>query len=86
MAEPIEIEKAGLKVEFKDTSEFEVLEEFQVKLDQDPTLKMAFDNLTPGWQRGYLLYFSGAKQSKTRTSRVEKFIPRIMEGKGFHDR
>ena len=84
--EAIEIEIAGLKVEFKDTSEFEVPVEFQEKLDHDPALKMAFEALTPGRQRGYLLYFSGAKQSKTRTSRVEKYIPKIMEGKGFHDR
>lgn len=86
VAEAIEIEKAGLKVEFKDTSEFEVPEEFQARLDQDPALKMAFEALTPGRQRGYLLYFSGAKQSQTRASRVEKYIPKIMEGKGFHDR
>ena len=84
--EAIEIEKAGLKVEFKDTSSFDVPIEFQEKLDQDPALKMAFEGLTPGRQRGYLLYFSSAKQSKTRTSRVEKHISKIMEGKGFHDR
>lgn len=86
VAEAIEIEKAGLKVEFKDTSDFEVPEEFQTKLDEDPALEMAFEALTPGRQRGYLLYFSGAKQSQTRSSRVEKYIPKIMEGKGFHDR
>lgn len=84
--EAIQIEKSGLKVEFKAASDFEVPEEFQAKLDQDPALQMAFDALTPGRQRGYLLYFSGAKQSQTRSSRVEKFIPKIMEGKGFHDR
>ena len=85
VAEAIEIEKAGLKVDFKETAEFDVPEEFQIKLDHDPALRTAFEALTPGRQRGYLLYFSGAKQSKTRAARVEKFIPKIMEGKGFHD-
>jgi len=84
--EAIEVEKAGLKVEYKKTPEFDVPGEFQAKLDDDPALKAAFEALTPGRQRGYLLYFSGAKQSKTRTSRVEKYIPKIFEGKGFHDR
>ena len=86
VAEAIEVEKAGLKVAFKETSDFEIPKEFQTQLDQDPALRMAFESLTPGRQRGYLLYFSGAKQSKTRSARVEKFIPKIMEGKGFHDR
>lgn len=81
----IDVEKAGLEVEFKDTSEFDMPEEFQEKLDDDPALKEAFEALTPGRQRGYLLYFSGAKQSKTRTSRVEKYIPVILEGKGLND-
>jgi uncharacterized protein YdeI (YjbR/CyaY-like superfamily) len=84
--EAIEVEKAGLKVEYKSVSEFDVPEEFQSQLDDDPALKAAFEALTPGRQRGYLLYFSGAKQSKTRMSRVEKYIPKIFEGKGFHDR
>jgi uncharacterized protein YdeI (YjbR/CyaY-like superfamily) len=61
-------------------------EEFQAILDEDPALRAAFEALTPGRQRGYLLYFAGAKQSKTRTARVEKYIPLIMEGKGMHDR
>lgn len=86
VAEAIEVEKAGLEVDFKDTSEFEVVPEFQAKLDENPQLQIAFEALTPGRQRGYLLHFSGAKQSKTRASRVEKCIPKILEGKGFHDR
>lgn len=81
----IEVEKAGLKVEFKKTKEFDVPDEFQQKLDEDPELKAAFEDLTPGRKRGYLLHFSGAKQSKTRVRRVEKCIPKIMEGKGLHD-
>ena len=83
--EAIEIEKAGLKVTFKKELE-PIPTEFQEVLDADPALKAAFDALTPGRKRGYILYFSGAKQSKTRTSRVKKYIPKIMEGKGFHDR
>jgi uncharacterized protein YdeI (YjbR/CyaY-like superfamily) len=84
--EAIEVEKAGLKVDFKKTSEFLIPEEFQNKLDELPALKQAFDALTPGRQRGYLLYFSAAKQSKTRGSRVEKCIPQILNGKGLNDR
>ncbi|HKJ44279.1 MAG TPA: YdeI family protein [Balneolales bacterium] len=83
--EAIEVEKAGLKVKMKKTSDFEVPEEFQTKLDEDPALKEAFDELTPGRQRGYLFYFSQAKQSKTRERRVEKYIPQILEGKGLND-
>ncbi|MCA9890302.1 MAG: YdeI/OmpD-associated family protein [Anaerolineae bacterium] len=81
----IEVEKAGLEVEFKDTSEFNMPEEFQTALDENPALKSAFEALTPGRQRGYLLYFSGAKQSKTRTSRVEKYTQHILDGKGLND-
>lgn len=81
----IEIEKAGLKVELKKTSEFEVSEEFQKKLDAMPDLQKAFFALTPGRQRAYLLHFSQPKQSKTRVSRVEKNIPNILEGKGLND-
>ena len=84
--EAIEVEKAGLKVQFKPASEYDVPEEFQQRMDEDPVLKAAFENLTPGRQKGYLLYFAGAKQSKTRASRVEKYIPKILEGRGFHDR
>jgi uncharacterized protein YdeI (YjbR/CyaY-like superfamily) len=83
--EAIEIEKAGLEVNFKKTSEFKVPEEFQNKLDAIPALRTAFDALTPGRQRGYLLYFSGAKQSQTRESRIEKCIPQILKGKGLDD-
>jgi len=83
--EAIEVEKAGLEVEFKETSEFKVPEEFQKKLDENPALKAAFEALTPGRQRGYLLYFSGAKQSKTREARIEKYMQHILDGKGLND-
>ena len=83
--EAIEVEKAGLKVEFKKTAEFSMPEEFQNKLDELPDLKTAFDALTPGRQRAYLLYFSAPKQSKTRESRVEKAIKKILMGKGLDD-
>jgi uncharacterized protein YdeI (YjbR/CyaY-like superfamily) len=83
--EAAEIEKAGLKVELKKVSEFEIAQEFQVKLDSDPDLKKAFHALTPGRQRAYLLHFSQPKQSKTREGRVEKNIPNILIGKGLND-
>jgi uncharacterized protein YdeI (YjbR/CyaY-like superfamily) len=83
--EAIAVEKAGLEVEFKETSEFDMPEEFQTKLDESPELKAAFEALTPGRQRGYLLYFSGAKQAKTRASRVERDRQHILEGKGLND-
>ena len=83
--EAIEVEKAGLKVEFKKTTEYNVPEEFQQKLDELPVLKTAFEALTPGRQRAYLYYFSQPKQSKTRESRVEKYIPQILSGKGLDD-
>jgi uncharacterized protein YdeI (YjbR/CyaY-like superfamily) len=83
--EAIEAEKSGLKVKLKKTSEFKVPEEFKKKLGELPALKTAFDALTPGRQRGYLLYFSGAKQSKTRESRVEKCVQQILRGKGLDD-
>jgi len=83
--EAVEVEKAGLQVEFKATSEFETPEEFINKLDEDPDLKTAFDALTPGRQRGYLLYFSAAKQSKTREARIEKYTKHILNGKGLDD-
>lgn len=83
--EAVEVEKAGLKVEFKKTSEFTIPEEFQNKLDENPALKTAFDALTPGRRRGYLLYFSAPKQSKTRESRVERQMPQILIGKGLND-
>ena len=83
--EAIEVEKAGLKVKFKKNPE-PIPIELQTKLDESPDLKSAFKSLTPGRQRGYILYFSAPKQSKTRTARVEKYIPNILDGKGFHDR
>jgi uncharacterized protein YdeI (YjbR/CyaY-like superfamily) len=84
--EAIEAEKAGLQVNFKKHTELIFPEEFQNKLDQIPALKTAFKALTPGRQRAYHLYFSAAKQSKTRESRVEKCMPRILQGKGLDDR
>ena len=83
--EAIEIEKAGLKVILKKTSDFPVSEEFQKKLDENPELKQAFEALTPGRQRAYLLHFSHPKQSKTREARVEKNISRNLDGKGLND-
>jgi uncharacterized protein YdeI (YjbR/CyaY-like superfamily) len=84
--EAVEIEAAGLKVSFKQTSELTVPVELQVKLDELPALKSAFDALTPGRQRAYILHFSAPKQSKTRESRVEKCMPLILDGKGLNDR
>lgn len=83
--EAIEAEKAGLEVDLKENTE-PIPEEFQKKLDENPALKTAFDALTPGRQRGYILHFSGAKQSKTRKRRVEKCIQKILNGKGLQDR
>ena len=83
--EAIEVEKAGLKVNFKKNTEFIIPEEFQNKLDEIPALKTAFDALTPGRQRAYILYFSAPKQSKTRESRVEKCMQQILNGKGLND-
>jgi uncharacterized protein YdeI (YjbR/CyaY-like superfamily) len=83
--EAIEVEKAGVEVGYKKTSEFKTSGEFQKKLNQLPALKTAFDALTPGRQRGYLLYFSAPKQSKTREARVEKCMRRILNGKGLND-
>jgi len=83
--EAIEVEKAGLKVPYKKTTEFNMPEEFQKALDENPTLKTAFEALTPGRRRGYLLHFSQPKQSKTRVSRIEKALQQIFEGKGLND-
>jgi len=83
--EAIEVEEAGLKVILKKTMAFAIPEEFQNKLDESPALKTAFEGLTPGRQRGYLLYFSTAKQSKTREARVEKYTKQILKGKGLED-
>lgn len=83
--EAVRVEKAGLKVEHKKTADFEVAEEFKKKLDKSAALRKAFSALTPGRQRAYLLHFSAPKQTKTRESRVEKYIPAILEGKGLND-
>ena len=83
--EAIEVEKAGLKVNFKKRAALIIPEELQHKLDERPALKTAFDALTPGRQRAYVLYFSAAKQSQTRASRVEKSIPQILKGKGLNE-
>ena len=84
ICEAIEAEKAGLKVRLKKKPE-PIPKELQDKLDEIPVLKAAFDGLTPGRQRGYILYFSGAKQSETRASRVKKCMPQILKGKGLND-
>ncbi len=83
--EAIEVERAGLKVKLKKTSEFKVPDEFQNKLNKSKSLKTAFNALSPGRQRGYLFYFSQPKLSKTRVSRIEKYIPQILNGKGLND-
>ncbi len=83
--EAIEVEKAGLKVNLKKTSEFKIPEEFRNKLDEIPALKTAFEALTPGRQRAYIFYFSQPKQSQTRESRVEKCMQQILDGKGLND-
>jgi uncharacterized protein YdeI (YjbR/CyaY-like superfamily) len=84
--EAIELDKAGIKVKLKKTSEYKVPEEFQNVLDDMPELKKAFKALTPGRQRGYLLYFSQAKQAKTREARIEKYLDKILGGKGLDDK
>jgi len=83
--EAIEVEKSGLEVNFKKNTEFIIPEEFQNKFDEIPALKTAFEALTPGRQRAYILYFSQPKQSKTRESRVEKCMQQILNGKGLYD-
>ena len=84
--EAIEVEQAGLEVAYRKTSEFDVPDELQAMFDEDPAFREAFQALTPGRQRGYLLHFSDAKQAKTRISRIEKCMPQIFEGIGLHDR
>ncbi|MDH5606532.1 MAG: YdeI family protein [Anaerolineae bacterium] len=84
--EAVEVEKAGLKVELNDNAELVFPEELQMILDENPALKTAFLALTPGRQRGYILYINGAKQSKTRLDRIEKYIQQILDGKGMYDR
>ncbi len=83
--EAIEVERAGLQVKLKKTKDFKIPEEFQNKLDKMPTLKTAFDKLTPGRQRAYIFHFSQPKLSKTRTARVEKYLKQILKGKGLDD-
>lgn len=83
--EAIQLEEAGTKVPLKKTAQFEVVEEFRIQLDKSKSLKKAFESLTPGRQRAYLLHFSGAKQATTREARVQKFIPKILKGKGIDD-
>ncbi|MFJ7930124.1 YdeI family protein [Peribacillus sp. NPDC096448] len=83
--EAIEVEKAGLEVNFKKNEEFIIPEELHNKFDEIPALKTAFEALTPGRQRAYILYFSQPKQSKTRESRVEKSMQKILDGKGLKD-
>ncbi len=83
--EAIEVEKSGLEVNFKKTTEFQIPEELNQKFGEFPALKSAFEALTPGRQRGYILHFSAPKLSKTRESRIEKYIPQIMNGKGLND-
>lgn len=83
--EAIEVERAGLKAKLKKTSDFSVPAEFEAKLQELPALKAAFKALTPGRQRGYLLYFSAPKQSKTRVARIEKYLQQILDGKGLND-
>ncbi|MDQ1920186.1 YdeI/OmpD-associated family protein [Massilia pseudoviolaceinigra] len=86
LLEAIEVERAGLKVAFRETAEFPLPEEFQARLAQLPALRNAFEALTPGRQRAYLLHFAGAKQSTTRASRVENCLPLILDGIGLNDR
>ena len=82
----IRVQEAGLEIEYKKTSDFQVPGELRNRFTEDLAFKKAFNALTPGRQRGYLLYFSGAKQSKTRESRIEKCVPRILKGEGLQDR
>lgn len=84
--EAVEVEKAGLVVKMKRTSEFTMPDELQVKFKESPELTTAFEALTPGRQRGYLLYFSQPKQTKTRVSRIEKCIEKILKGEGLNDK
>jgi len=84
--EAVEVEKAGLEVEMKKTSDYDMPDELKKALKENPDLKEAFEDLTPGRQRGYLLHFSDAKQSKTRTRRIQKYAPKILDGKGWNER
>ena len=83
--EAIEVERAGRTVEYKEASDYAVPEELADAFDESPEFKAAFEALTPGRQKGYLLHFSGAKQSKSRAARIERYRQRIMDGKGLRD-
>jgi uncharacterized protein YdeI (YjbR/CyaY-like superfamily) len=85
LEQAVQVEKAGLDVVYKKTEDFAVPQEFQSRLEESPALKTAFKALTPGRQRGYLLYFSAPKQSKTREARIEKYRKQILQGKGLND-
>lgn len=85
IAEAIALDKVGLKVESKETKEYKIAKEFQYVLDEVPEVKTAFETLTPGRQRGYILYFSAPKQVKTREARIEKYLQKIVDGKGLDD-
>jgi uncharacterized protein YdeI (YjbR/CyaY-like superfamily) len=84
--EAVLLAEEGAKVTFKKTDAYPIPEEFEAVLNTNPSVKQAFEQLTPGRQKGYLLYFAQPKQSATRTNRIEKCIPKILQGKGFHDR
>ena len=86
IAEAIEIEKAGKKIEFKKEASLDYPDELQQMMTENALLKTAFEALTPGRKRGYIIYFNQAKQAKTRYARIEKCIPKIMDGKGWNDR
>ena len=85
LADAIEIAKEGKKVQMKSVSEYEIPAEFQEVLNEMSDVKNAFESLTPGRRKAYLYFFSSAKQSKTRITRIEKYIPKILEGKGLED-
>src|SRR5690606_27634497 len=84
--EAVEVENAGLKVKTKSIDDYEVPVEFQRRLESDPELREAYKGLAPGRRKGYLLYFSGSQNPKTREARIDKYTPKILKGKGFHDR
>lgn len=85
ITDAISVEKSGVKIELKKTADYKIPDEFMIKLSGNPTLKQAFESLTPGRQHAYLLYFSTPKLSKTRMTRIEQSIPRILDGKGLND-
>jgi uncharacterized protein YdeI (YjbR/CyaY-like superfamily) len=85
LKEAIALEKSGARVQMKQVAQFEMIDEFRQRLQDDPRLADAFFALTPGRQKGYLLHFAGAKQSSTRAARVEKHLPRILQGLGLND-